>query len=86
METTGSELIKSEGVRTMTDWVEVSSSNVARVRYDSSTMILEVEYHSGSVYQYFDVPETVYQQLIQSGSVGSFMHENIRGVYRYARL
>lgn len=64
----------------------VSSSNVASVGYDSNTMTLEVEFKDGSVYQYFDVPESVYQELMRASSVGQFMHANIRHNYRYARL
>ena len=39
----------------------VSSINVASVGYDGSTLTLEVEFLSGSVYQYFDVPNAVYR-------------------------
>jgi len=61
----------------------VSSSHVASVGYDPNTLTLEVEFNDGSVYQYFDVPETVYQELLRASSVGTFMHANIRDNYRY---
>ena len=35
----------------------VASSNVAAVGYDPATETLEVEFLSGSIYQYYNVPE-----------------------------
>lgn len=64
----------------------VSSSHVASVGYDPNTMTLEVEFKDGSVYQYFDVPETVYQELMRASSIGQFMHANIRNNYRYTKV
>ncbi len=64
----------------------VSSSNVASVGYDAIGLTLEVEFKGGSVYQYFDVPEAVYQEMMRASSVGEFMHANIRNQYRYTRV
>lgn len=66
--------------------IPVSSSNVAAVGYDQTTLTLEVEFHSGSVYQYFDVPAPVYQGLMSAGSVGSYLSQNIKNSYRYSKL
>lgn len=64
----------------------VISSNVMSVGYDASTLTLEVEFKGDSVYQYFDVSETVYQELMQASSIGQFMHANIKNNYRYAKV
>lgn len=64
----------------------VISSNVASVGYDDATQTLEVEFHGGAVYQYFDVPRTVFDGLMAADSKGGFMHQQVRGVYRYARV
>lgn len=63
----------------------VSSSDVASVGYEPSTMTLEVEFHSGAVYQYFDVPEVEYQNLMSAGSVGKYLNQNIKNSFRYAQ-
>jgi hypothetical protein len=63
----------------------VSSSTVASVGYDSASQTLEVEFMNGSVYQYFDVPQGVFDSLLTTDSPGGFMHEQIRGFYRFAR-
>ncbi len=64
----------------------VTSSNISEIGYDEERRILEVLFHSGSVYQYFDVPPQVYQELINAGSVGQYLNANIKGNYRYARV
>jgi hypothetical protein len=63
----------------------VTSSNVIAIGYDSNTLTLEIEFKDGGVYQYFDVPGTVYQELMRAGSIGQFMHANIRNNYRYIK-
>lgn len=64
----------------------VTSRNVASVGYDASTMTLEVQFRNGSVYQYFDAPSSVYQELMSAQSVGTYLSQNIKGSYRYARI
>lgn len=64
----------------------VSSSNVAAVGYDPVTQTLEVEFLTGSVYQYFDVPQAVYAELMSAPSKGECLHRTIKFSYRYARL
>jgi hypothetical protein len=64
----------------------VSSSNVASIGYDPSTLTLEVEFTNGSIYQYFDVPEMVYQEFMRAGSKGQFLHTNIKNNYRYTKV
>lgn len=66
--------------------IPVSSSNVAEVGYDDATSTLEIEFNGGSVYQYFDVPQSVYDSLIAADSPDRFVHQQIRGVYRYMRM
>ena len=68
------------------DRIPVQSSNVAEVGYDPGSMILEVLFHSGSVYQYFDVPEGLFREILQADSVGRFFNQQIRDSYRYVKL
>lgn len=64
----------------------VDSSNIAAIGYDAESTTLEVEFLDGSVYQYFDVPEAVYEDFAAAESPGGFLHAEIRGEYRYARI
>ena len=64
----------------------VASSNLASVGYDTTTQTLEIEFLSGSVYQYYNVPENLYEQLMQASSKGRFFHQYIRNAYPYSRI
>lgn len=63
------------------DRTPVRSSNIRSLGYDARTRILEVEFHSGGVYQYFSVPEAVYQSFMRATSKGSYFHDNIKDRY-----
>ncbi|MCA9933042.1 MAG: KTSC domain-containing protein [Ardenticatenaceae bacterium] len=64
----------------------VSSSNLASVGYDPESQILEIEFNSGRVYQYFDVPQDEYDGLMNADSHGRYFNQNIRDNYRYTRI
>ncbi|WGR93654.1 KTSC domain-containing protein [Bradyrhizobium sp. ISRA443] len=64
----------------------VSSSTVAEVGYDPIGRILEVLFKSGAVYQYFDVPQQIYEELMRASSAGGFLNSNVKGQFRYARV
>jgi len=64
----------------------VSSTNLASVGYDSETRTLRVEFKSGAVYEYYNVPEAEYQGLIDASSKGSYFHQNIKGRYSYSKI
>jgi hypothetical protein len=66
--------------------IPVNSSNVASVKYYPDTHTLEVEFRNGNLYQYFDVPQSVYDALMNAESKGKFLNFEIKGVYRYARV
>lgn len=64
----------------------VASSNLKSVGYDSSNQILEIEFKDNSVYQYFAVPESVFQNLMTAGSKGTYLHSHVKGRFRYTKL
>jgi len=64
----------------------VVSSTVESVGFDDDSSTLEIAFVDGSIYQYFDVPRAVYDMMLQADSPGGFLHQQIRGVYRYARV
>jgi hypothetical protein len=67
--------------------IPVSSSDVASVGYDSEAGVLEVEFHSGGLYQYFDVPENHFFALTSGTvSVGRYLHGHIKDHYRFQRI
>jgi len=64
----------------------VSSSSIRSVGYDSAARLLEIEFQSGGTYQYFDVPESVYRELMKAESQGLFFHDHIRDKYQYEKI
>jgi hypothetical protein len=56
----------------------VKSVILRSVGYDDSTKILEIEFHTGLVYQYSGVPAKVYADLMHSGGIGKYFSEKIR--------
>lgn len=66
--------------------INVSSSNIASIGYDSTSQVLEVEFHSGGTYQYSEVPQAVYSGFISAGSHGQYFHQNIKNVYHYSKV
>lgn len=64
----------------------VSSSNIASVGYDEASQTLEIEFNSGGIYEYYDVPEYVYQELISASSVGRYFIQAIKNTYNCSRI
>jgi hypothetical protein len=64
----------------------VSSSNLKSVGYDQSSNTLEIEFHGGRVYQYYNVPKRIYQGLMAASSHGKYHHRRIKDSYRYSRI
>jgi hypothetical protein len=63
----------------------VASSAISSVGYDKRSSMLEVEFQSGAVYDYFDVPPKVWQALLGAPSKGRFVSRRIRGRFPFAR-
>jgi len=64
----------------------VASTTVTSIGYDEPTQTLEVEFSSGSIYQYYNITAFLYEQLMQAPSKGQFLHANIRNAYPYSRV
>lgn len=65
----------------------VISSNLASVGYDPDSETLEIEFLNGGLYQYFNVPERIYDGLMAASSHGTYFAQYIKkGGYRYRKL
>lgn len=62
------------------------SSNIASLKYDSETWTLEVTFHGGSMYHYFDVPENIWEGLKNAASQGVYLNAEIKGQFRYSKV
>lgn len=64
--------------------VKVVSSNIKSVGWVNET--LEVEFNSGSVYQYKGVPKTIYDNMMASESKGKFFNSIVKDKYAATRV
>jgi lysyl-tRNA synthetase class 2 len=64
----------------------VVSTSITAVSYDAQSRALEVEYVSGRVYRYLDVPEEVFAWLLKASSKGAFVNRMIRDRYEYTEV
>jgi hypothetical protein len=80
----GKTILKNEFSRIKRTYVH--SSNMASVGYDAEKQILEIEFHDGTTYQYFDVPKEIYEGLMSAGSIGSYFMHNIKNEFKYQKI
>jgi len=64
----------------------VTSSNIMSAGYDSGSETLEIEFKDGSVYQYYNVSEHLYEQFKAAPSKGQFFHVYIRDAVPFSRV
>jgi len=60
----------------------VSSSNLSEVGYDKVSCTLIIKFHSGAVYEYYNVPENIYINLMKASSKGTYADQNIYKKYK----
>ena len=62
----------------------VTSSVLKWVGYNAESRTLEIEFQDESLYQYFNVPSTAYEGLMNAESHGDYMNTTIQDArYRY---
>ena len=54
------------------------SNSLTSVGYDADTQTLEIEFKTGEIYRYLNVPESVYITFINSDSPGRFFIKHIK--------
>lgn len=64
----------------------VVSSELRSAGYDDANNVLEVEFRTGGVYQYFGVPRESYDHLMTAISKGRFFNTAIKPNYPCMRV
>ena len=64
----------------------LKSSNIAGAHYDAAAKRLTIEFHSGGVHSYDEVPPHHYSGLLAAISAGKYFHAHIRGTYKSTKL
>jgi hypothetical protein len=68
------------------DWIDSpESSTIMRFGYDENSLILAVEFKKTGVYNYYDVPQHVFDAMRAAPSKGQFLAQEVKQRYRYAR-
>jgi hypothetical protein len=68
------------------DWIHVQSSNLEAVRYNPEMKILGVKFRNNTEYEYKNVPEQIFDGLLNADSHGSYLAKYIKGVYLYRKI
>lgn len=64
------------------DRLALDSTTLRSVSYAPDHRLLTLEFHSGKVYEYLDVPTQIYQDLLQADSKGRYFNLHIRNHFR----
>ena len=64
----------------------VQSSDLSSVGYDERRQMLEIEFRSGGIYRYLEVPKETFSGLMESDSKGRYFATHIRDRFRHERI
>lgn len=64
----------------------VTSSNIRSIGHDQDNQTLEIEFNSGAVYQYANVPPSEYEGFLNADSKGKYFHANIKDRYSFTKF
>jgi KTSC domain len=64
--------------------IAVDSTTLRTVGYDAERKLLQIEFQNRSIYQYFEVPATLYEELMQASSKGAYFNRSIRPRFDFA--
>ncbi|HWT81161.1 MAG TPA: KTSC domain-containing protein [Candidatus Methylomirabilis sp.] len=64
----------------------VSSTTLTSVVYDETRQVLQLEFRSRALYQYWGVPQALHEALLGAPSKGRFFNQAIRGRFPFCRI
>ena len=64
--------------------IAVDSTTLRTVGYDAERQLLQIEFQNRSIYQYFEVPPAIYEELMQASSKGAYFNRSIRPRFNFA--
>lgn len=66
--------------------VAVESSDIKSVGYSALYELLDIEFKTGDVYRYSQVPTEKMFDFAVAESLGKYFHQHIKGKYGYTKL
>jgi hypothetical protein len=61
---------------------QLRSTALASATYDDENATLSITFVNGSTYDYHDVPQEIFDGLVDASSPGQYWHSSIKDVYR----
>lgn len=68
------------------EFIYIESSHISGAYYDESSATLYIQFKDGAIYEYYDVPEYVYDEFMSAESKGTYAHQNIYKNYRQQKI
>lgn len=62
------------------------STNISLISYEAATETLQVTFHNGGAYQYFDVSANKWDEFKRADSKGKFLHQQIKDQHRFVKM
>jgi len=66
--------------------VRLDNFPIVSAGYDPEAEVLEIEFRRGALYQYFEVPQGVYDWLMRVPNKGEYLENMIKDVYRFENV
>ena len=64
----------------------VVSSKIRSIGYEDATQTLEIEFMNSYIFQYYNVRQIIYSEMMKANSKGKFLHYYIKNRYPYSRV
>jgi len=64
----------------------IESSMIRSIGFDSESSILEIEFNSGAIWQYFDFPESEWYEFENAESQGKYFNREILNQYTESQV
>ena len=68
------------------EMIPVDSRNISAVGYDSESATLKIQFNNGRAYEYYNVPEYEFDNLMSAGSKGQYANQHIYKVYSQSEI
>ena len=66
------------------DRTHVTSNNIKSIGYENG--VLEIAFLSGGIYQYVNVPHSVYHSIMMAPSKGKYFYQNVKDIYECRKI
>lgn len=67
------------------EMIDVQSSNLKKVGYDPESRTLAIEFNKGGTYHYQDVPQEVFDELMEAPSQGRYFSSQIKNMFDFTK-